>query len=247
MENYEPRYARINPRMVVPTLDHDGTIVCDSAKIIRYVDATFDGPSLMPDTPEQRAEVDAIVDRIDALSIRELSYGSFRGALARFRDAVIMPRRLKMLRKYRAQAPDLAEHYDARMADVHAWVEPMHRPADLARLKSELDDTLAALDGRVGEGDFMVGDRYSLADLMATVLCARLRLLKIAALEQYPALVRHYDRMKARARFPADAITESVDVPTMVRIVGPFVLPRLLAALTVLTVLVWITLRLACG
>ena len=247
MENYEPWYARLNPRMVVPTLDHDGTIVCNSATIIRYVDETFDGPPLMPDDPEQRAEVDAIVDRIDALSIRELSYGNFPGPLARFRDVVIMPRRLKMLRKYKAQAPDLAERYDVRIADVQAWIETIHRPADLARLKSELEDTLAELDGRVCESDFMVGDRYSLADLMATVLCARLRLLKIAALEDYPALGRHYERMRARPRFPADVIAESVDVAKMVRIVGPFLLPRLLLALSVVTALVWLTLRLACG
>lgn len=201
----------------------------------------------MPDDADERADVDAIVDRIDALSIRELSYGSFRSGLARFRDFVIMPRRLKLLRKYKAQAPDLAEQYDARIADVQAWIETMHRPADLARRKSELDDTLAELDGRVRDRDFMVGDCYSLADLMATVLCARLRLLKIAALDDYPALARHYTRMKARPRFPAEAITEAVDVGKMVRIVGPFIVPRLAVALTVAAVLGWLTLRLACG
>ena len=46
MENYEPWYMRINPRGVVPTLDHDGHIVTDSARIVVFVDEHFDGPDL---------------------------------------------------------------------------------------------------------------------------------------------------------------------------------------------------------
>lgn len=51
MENYEPWYVRLNPRAVVPTLVHGETVITDSARILRYVDDTFDGPSLMPKTP----------------------------------------------------------------------------------------------------------------------------------------------------------------------------------------------------
>lgn len=247
MENYEPWYARINPRMVVPTLDHDGELIRDSARIIRYVDANFEGPPLLPPDASQREQVERIVDRIDALRIRELSYSSFGRVLAKLRDMVIMPRRLEMLRKHRASAPELADAYDARIADVQAWIETMHQPAELARLRADLDDTLADLEQRAKSGQFLVGEQYSLADLMATVVCARMRLLKIAALDDYPALAEHYARMKARPRFPADAIAERLDVGKMVRIVGPFVLPRLLAILTGLGLAVWLSLRLACG
>ena len=102
MENYEPWYARINPRMVIPTLEHDGALICDSAAFLRYIDATFEGPKLLPEAAAERAEVEAIVAEIDRLQIRELSYKGMRGPLALARDRVLMPMRARALRKHRA-------------------------------------------------------------------------------------------------------------------------------------------------
>ena len=237
MENYEPWYARLNPNMVVPTLDHGGDVVCNSSVIIRYIDDNFEGPTLIPDDPGQRAEVEDWIGRIDALRIRELSYGRLQGALVHLRDRIVMPRRLRLLRKYQAQAPDLREVYQKRIDDVEGWIAVMKRPSDLAAMHDQLigvlDDLEKALTGR----EFVVGDAYSLADMMATVLAARLRLMNFVDLDDWAALAAHYQRMKKRPRFPADDIAEKLDKKRLLSLVGPFVLPRLALALTVLIAL----------
>src|SRR5690606_35009157 len=76
MENYEPWYVRLNPRGVVPTLQHGDRVVTDSARILRYIDANFPGPALLPAEIEARAVAEALLDRQDRLRLRELSYAN---------------------------------------------------------------------------------------------------------------------------------------------------------------------------
>ena len=56
MQNYAPEYSRLNTRGVAPTLVHGDEVVTDSAKIVRYIDAHFDGPSLTPKDETERKE-----------------------------------------------------------------------------------------------------------------------------------------------------------------------------------------------
>ncbi len=234
LENYEPWYARINPKMVIPTLEHEGAYICESAAIIRYLDATFEGPELLPAEPRAREEALTLVDRISSIQLRELSYSRMGGILALLRDRVLMPKRLRTLRKNKKKAPELAPLYDVRIADVEAWIATMAQPAELEAARTMLGDLLKELDTRLQGGDFIVGDSYSLADLMATVLCARMKALKIAQLREYPSLAAHYERMKARPRFPKEDIVETIEFRKIIKIVAPFLLPRLLALLVVL-------------
>ena len=237
MENYEPWYARINPRMVIPTLEQDGAYVCETTAIIRYIDANFEGPPLLPADPSTREQALALVDRISALPLRELSYSRMGGILAVVRDRVLMPKRLRALRKNKKKAPELAALYDVRITDVQAWVSTMAKPAELEAASTVLGELLTELETRLKTADFIVGDSYSLVDVMATVLCARMLALNIAPLSEYPSLAAHYARMKARPRFPKEDIVERIETGKIVRIIAPFLLPRLLALLVVLTLL----------
>ncbi len=240
MENYDPWYARLNPRMVVPTLDHGGHIVTDSARIIRYIDDAFDGPRLMPVDPGERAAVEAWIERIDRLAIRELSYSTLGGLLAHMRDRVVMPRRLRVLRRQQRRNPALRAVYQARIDDVQRWVAVMRRPDVLAPLRAELEGTLTDLDARLAEQAYVVGDGYTFADLMATVLTARVVLMRrLGDIGRYPHLRAHYARMRARPRFPADDIAEAIDTRRLARLILPFLAPRLALGLAALSLLAW--------
>ena len=56
-EQKKPEYVKLNPKGVVPTLVHDGFVVCESVIINEYIDDAFEGPALMPDSAQGRARV----------------------------------------------------------------------------------------------------------------------------------------------------------------------------------------------
>ena len=43
-EQFKPEYLKINPKGVVPALDHDGRVVIESSLICEYLDDTFPKP-----------------------------------------------------------------------------------------------------------------------------------------------------------------------------------------------------------
>ena len=47
-ENYEPAYTKLNPKAVVPTLDHDGHILIESNIILEYLEDVFPQVPLRP-------------------------------------------------------------------------------------------------------------------------------------------------------------------------------------------------------
>jgi glutathione S-transferase len=51
-EQYDPKYVKLNPKGVVPTLVHDGKPVIESTLICEYIDETFpQSPQLIPADP----------------------------------------------------------------------------------------------------------------------------------------------------------------------------------------------------
>jgi glutathione S-transferase len=56
-EQYDPKYLKLNPKGVVPTLVHDGTPIIESTLICEYLDDTFPDPRLVPKDPAERARM----------------------------------------------------------------------------------------------------------------------------------------------------------------------------------------------
>src|SRR5215813_11286609 len=65
-DQLKPEYLKLNPNGVVPTLDHDGTIVIDSAVIVEYLDEVAPDPqSFTPPEPAERAHMRSLMRFID--------------------------------------------------------------------------------------------------------------------------------------------------------------------------------------
>src|SRR5262244_1665813 len=56
-EQYDPKYLKLNPKGVVPTLVHDGKPVIESTLICEYLDDTFPEPPLVPAEPWLRSRM----------------------------------------------------------------------------------------------------------------------------------------------------------------------------------------------
>jgi glutathione S-transferase len=56
-EQYDPKYLKLNPKGVVPTLVYNGIPVIESTLICEFLDDTFPDPPLVPKDPSERARM----------------------------------------------------------------------------------------------------------------------------------------------------------------------------------------------
>jgi glutathione S-transferase len=62
-EQYDPKYLKLNPKGVVPTLVQDGKPVIESTFICQYIDETFKQPPYLVPAESVAAKPDAIVEQ----------------------------------------------------------------------------------------------------------------------------------------------------------------------------------------
>ena len=81
-----PEYLALNPNGVVPTLDHDGSVVTDSSVIIEYLDEVAPEPArFTPHEPVARAKMRSLMRFIDEMPAAAVRVPTFNLAfLPRF-------------------------------------------------------------------------------------------------------------------------------------------------------------------
>jgi glutathione S-transferase len=89
-ENRREPYLGKNPSGQCPALQlDDGTILAEITSICEYLDEKYPGPSLIGDTPEQRAETRMWTRRIDLNIVEPMANGfRFSDGLKMFHDRV---------------------------------------------------------------------------------------------------------------------------------------------------------------
>src|SRR5262247_1809037 len=85
-DQLKPDYLALNPNGVVPTLDHDGSIVIDSSVIVEYLDEVVPEPAhLTPHDPVARAKMRSLMRFIDEMPAAAVRVPTFNLAfLPRF-------------------------------------------------------------------------------------------------------------------------------------------------------------------
>jgi tetrachlorohydroquinone reductive dehalogenase len=199
LENFEPWYVKLNPRAVVPTLQDDSTVVTDSAQILRYAAKKW-APSMLGEGPRS-AEVEDWVRAGDSVNLQVITY-AFKGVP---RGDELLEARLARSLEYKAKYPELAATYDAVHKRIQNHKAGAAAQSDVARALRDLDATLTRLDGRLAGSPFMGGESYSIADVIWTVILARLYLLKRPEVspDRYANVTAYYQRMTARPSFAA--------------------------------------------
>ncbi|MEM0954093.1 MAG: glutathione S-transferase family protein [Pseudomonadota bacterium] len=147
----------------LPVLDHQGSLIVDSTNILRYLETTFPDKPLLPDSPAERSRIHFLEDWADEsffvydLIMRSWSNNvdwllrdvlSHDAGVMRWVFERVLPR---VLRK-NASAQGLGRKSpDEICADVEAHMD--------------------ALVGLLSEGDWLVGDSISLADIAVASMC----------------------------------------------------------------------------
>nr|XP_025647540.1 glutathione S-transferase L3 isoform X1 [Arachis hypogaea] len=68
---------KVYPENKVPSLEHNGKVIGESLDLIKYVDANFEGPSLVPSDPAKKEFGEKLVSEVDSVT-REL-YSALKG------------------------------------------------------------------------------------------------------------------------------------------------------------------------
>ena len=163
-------YRQINPQCTVPALrtDDGGLLLTDNAAITAYMEARYPQPSLLGETPAEKAEIASWNWRIE-----------FEGLLA-------------IAEALRNSAPAMANRA------LPGAVDYPQIPALAERGLVRVAQFFALLNERLEGRDFIAAGRFSVADITAVVAVDFARVVKQKPGEQHPHLLRWRAAMAQR-------------------------------------------------
>jgi glutathione S-transferase len=189
-----PDYLALNPNGVVPTLVHDGQAIVDSSVICEYLDEVFPQQRLTPDDAVARAHMRAWMRFLEEVPTVAIRVPSFHQVLAR-----------------RFETLD-AERFNAEVADARPLRKNFYRRmgphgfnAEEVRVSlDELSRTLDRMEHALANGPWLLGDAYTLADIVVTPTIDRMADLGLSSLwARHPRVSDWYRRIQARPAFAA--------------------------------------------
>jgi len=158
-EQLSEAYRQINPLCTVPALRTEtGLVLTDNAAITAYLEARYPKPPLLGVTPEEKAEIASWNWRIE-----------FEGLLA-IADAL------------RNSTPAMAKRA------LPGPVDYLQIPELAQRGLARLQHFFVTLNDRVADREFVVTDRFSIADITAVVAVDFARVVKLKPDERHPHL-----------------------------------------------------------
>jgi glutathione S-transferase len=196
-EQFAPEFLALNPKAVVPVLVHDGAVIVESTVICEYLEETFPENALYPATPLERARVRVWTKAVDEElhpacsaityvvshrhAILRNGAGSFEDFLARGANEGTAARTLKwQWIQHGLDAPGAADKI--RLYDAY-----LHK----------MEQTLA-------DSDWLVGGRFTMADVAMAPYVNRLAALAMERLWEdgrLPRVERWFEHVRARPTF----------------------------------------------
>lgn len=205
-EQYDPKYLKLNPKGLVPTLVHDGQSINESTLICEYLDETFPEPPLKPDQPAARAHMrmwSKFVDEGLFEGVTEISFS------AMFRERMRnMPEEIRQIRFRNIGDPRRRDRF---MSTYELGVQSpyvLHAIGAYERAFRLMERTLAE------SGPWLVGDRVTLADINMMPFVARLAYLGLLDVwtQDRPNIDAWWNRVQQWPSFKSglsDLITET--------------------------------------
>ena len=218
-EYTSPDYLKLNPNGVVPTLVHDGQAITDSSVICEYLDEMFPDPSLVPQDPVLRARMRAFMRFAEEVPTPAIRVPSFR---------IVAPRRFAGMdaetfdRDVASRKP-LRKHFFRKMGTAGFSDE------DLQIALDQLALTVQRMQGALVEGPWLIGQSYSIADIVVIPTIDRMNDLGLAGIwDSAPRVAEWYDRARERQAYaatyyPGSRLSDTYDFPR------PFRVPEIVA------------------
>lgn len=198
-EQFTAQYMKLNPKAVVPTLVDGKKTICESTVINEYLDLTNPETPLHPRDPylfaKARLWTKAIDEDLHPACAAITFMCSHRHTIARLGPAG--------LEDFLASTPDQSvtgDWKDKKRIYVTQGLDAPDGP-DKIRL---YDRYLFSMEAALGDGDWLVGDAYSIADLSITPYVNRLAMMSMAGMWEngrLPRVANWWTRITARPSF----------------------------------------------
>jgi glutathione S-transferase len=197
-DQFAAAYMRLNPRAVVPTLVHDGTVIVESTVICEYLDEVFPGIPLKPAMAAGRARMREWTKAVDEdlhPACAELTFVTCHRHIVRR----LPPNEYAI---FLASTPPLSvtPQWHTRKKEL---VEQGFAAPCVERTFQLYDSYLARMEQALARHDYLAGDSFSLADISLAPYVNRLSMLGMSALwtETRPRVSNWFERVRARPTF----------------------------------------------
>ena len=192
-QHLQPDYLKLNPNGVVPTLVHDGNVIIDSSVILEYLDEVFPEVSMTPDDPVLRAHMRKWLRYFEEVATPAVRYPSFNRVLIHaFRK---LP---KEKFETAARSRPLRKDFYLRMG------QEGFGDAEIAKAIDDIRNTVERMENAlVGGGPWILGAKYTLADICVAPLIDRMEDLGMERIweEKHPHVTAWFQRMKDRPAY----------------------------------------------
>jgi glutathione S-transferase len=193
-DQLKPDYLKLNPNGVVPTLDHDGSIVIDSSAIIEYLDEIAPEPyNFTPHDPVRRARMRALMHFMDEMPAAAVRVPTF--------NLAFLPRFAAMSEE---QFVEFANSKPLRREFMLAMGRKGFSRKDMDEALARLRRSYERMEAEIEKsgGPWLLGKDITLADVMVMPAIVRMADLgEERAWQDLPRVRRWYDAIRAHPAF----------------------------------------------
>lgn len=202
-EQLEPWYLKLNPKGVIPTVEfRNGTteILTDSAHIIRSIASLSEGNTLLPQDESDKPLMEQLIDLADGIDLHILSYARHPSME---KSEKILNERIKKSLLMSEKYPELSANY---LVCANRSEKSKTFRVDKQHIETVEKNTFAAItfiENQLQDNGFLLGNTYTLADVIWTVVLSRIDLLGYNWLDKntFPRLASYYLRMQQRKSY----------------------------------------------
>lgn len=198
-DQFTDEFMALNPKAVVPTVVHDGHVLVESTVICEYIDETFDGPSLVPDSALDRARMRLWTKAVD----EEIHPACAEVTFVSCHRYVILRLGEEGSEEFLSSTPDKSVTSNWNQRKRELVMNGVDTPGVDVKFKM-YDQYLSEMEAALSNHEWLAGDTFSLADIGLTPYVNRLDMLGMSGLWEEgrrPRVTDWFNRVKARPTF----------------------------------------------
>ena len=199
-EQFTPEYLKLNSKGVVPTLVHDDLVIPDSTVIIEYLDQIAPGSSVHPTDPWERAQVRYWTKAVDEDLHPACGTVTF---VCSHRHTVLKKLGKEGADKFMASTPEISVTSDWK-EQKEAFIRYGFDAPGAAEKVKLYDTYLHKMEKALEGNDWLVGNKFSIADISLTPYVNRLAMMSMRPMWEggrLPNVDRWFNKIEALPNF----------------------------------------------